>query len=64
MNGKNYVDFKDFVQLVKNSQSEFIKFEDIDGNEIVLDRKLVDERNPVIFQNYSIDREMSQDLMK
>ena len=63
-NGKNYVNFKDFVQLVKNSQSEFIKFEDIDGNEIVLDRKLVEERNPVIFENYSIDREMSQDLMK
>ena len=64
VNGKNYVNFKDFVQLVKNSQSEFIKFEDIDGNEIVLDRKLVEERNPVIFENYSIDREMSQDLMK
>ena len=64
VNGKSYVNFKDFVQLVKNSQSEFIKFEDIDGNEIVLDRKLVEERNPVIFENYSIDREMSQDLMK
>ena len=64
VNGENYVDFKNFVQLIKDTKTEFIRFEDIDGNEIVLDKKLVEIRNPIIFQNYSIDREMSQDLMK
>ena len=40
-----------------------MKFEDIDGNEIVLDTRQVEKRNPEIFQNYSIDREMSADIL-
>ena len=40
-----------------------MKFEDIDGNEVVLDTRQVEERNPEIFQNYSIDREMSADIL-
>lgn len=62
VNEKDYMDFRDFVNIVKESKSEFIKFEDLNGNEIVLDRKLVEVRNEIIFQNYSIEREMSQDI--
>ena len=39
-----------------------MKFEDMDGNEIVLDTQQVEERNSEIFQNYSIDKEMSADI--
>ena len=62
VNEKNYRDFRDFVKIVKSSESQYIKFEDMDGNEIVLDREQVKKRNPEIFQNYSIDKEMSADI--
>ncbi|MCP1224829.1 serine protease [Sebaldella sp. S0638] len=62
VNGKSYEDFKDFVKIVKLSKAEFMKFEDMDGNEIVLDTQQVGERNSEIFQNYSIDKEMSADI--
>ena len=62
INGKSYEDFKDFVKIVKSSKAKFMKFEDMDGNEIVLDTQQVEERNSEIFQNYSIDKEMSADI--
>jgi S1-C subfamily serine protease len=62
VNGESYTDFRDFVRIVKTSDEQFMKFEDIDGNEVVLDTRQVEERNPEIFQNYSIDREMSADI--
>ena len=63
VNGESYTDFRDFVRIVKTSDEQFMKFEDIDGNEIVLDTRQVEKRNPEIFQNYSIDREMSADIL-
>ena len=63
VNGESYTDFRDFVRIVKTSDEKFMKFEDIDGNEIVLDTRQVEKRNPEIFQNYSIDREMSADIL-
>ena len=63
VNGESYTDFRDFVRIVKASDEQFMKFEDMDGNEVVLDTRQVEERNPEIFQNYSIDREMSADIL-
>ena len=53
---------KDFVEKIANSDSEFIVFEDIDGQEIVLDRNEVKLRNKDILENYNISQEMSEDV--
>ena len=57
-----YANFKDFVEKIANSDSEFIVFEDIDGQEIVLDRNEVKLRNKDILENYNISQEMSEDV--
>lgn len=62
VNGQKYVNFKDFVEKIANSDSEFIVFEDIDGQEIVLDRNEVKLRNKDILENYNISQEMSEDV--
>ena len=62
VNGQKYANFKDFVEKIANSDSEFIVFEDIDGQEIVLDRNEVKLRNKDILENYNISQEMSEDV--
>ena len=47
---------------IKNSDSEFIVFEDIDDQEIVLDNKDIKKRNKEILENYNITKEMSEDV--
>ena len=60
--GEKYVGFKDFVEKIKNSDSEFVVFEDIDGQEIVLDVNEVKLRNKDILENYNVSQEMSEDV--
>ena len=62
VNGEKYKGFTDFVAKIKNSDSEFIVFEDIDGQEIVLDNKDIKKRNKEILENYNITKEMSEDV--
>ena len=62
VNGEKYVGFKDFVEKIKNSDSEFVVFEDIDGQEIVLDVNEVKLRNKDILENYNVSQEMSEDV--
>ena len=62
VNGRDYKDFRDFVKIVKELDSDYIKFKDLNGNEIVLERKLAEERNPIIFQNYNIEKDVSKDM--
>ena len=62
VNGQKYKDFNDFVQKVKNTNSEFIVFEDEDSNEIVLDVAKVKAQKAELMDNYNISHEMSSDI--
>lgn len=62
VNGQKYKDFNDFVQKVKNTNSEFIVFEDEDSNEIVLDVAKVKAQKSELMENYNISHEMSSDI--
>lgn len=62
VNGEKYSDFYDFVQKVKNTNSEFIIFEDEDSNEIVLDVAKVKAQKLELMENYNISHEMSNDI--
>lgn len=62
VNGQKYKDFNDFVQKVKNTNSEFIVFEDEDSNEIVLDVAKVKAQKSELMDNYNISHEMSSDI--
>ena len=62
VNGEKYKDFNDFVKKVKNTNKEFIVFEDEDGNEIVLDVAKVNAQKSALMENYNISHEMSSDI--
>ena len=62
INGEKYKDFNDFVKKVKNTNSEFVIFEDEEGNEIVLDVAEVKAQKEALMENYNISHEMSSDV--
>ena len=62
VNGQKYKDFNEFVQKVKNTNIEFIVFEDEDSNEIVLDVAKVKAQKAELMDNYNISHEMSSDI--
>ena len=62
VNGQKYTDFNDFVQKVRNTDSEFIIFEDEESNEIVLDVAKVKAQKSDLMENYNISHEMSSDI--
>ena len=62
VNGEKYKDFNDFVKKVRNTNSEFIIFEDEEKNEIVLDVAEVKAQREALMENYNISREMSNDI--
>ena len=62
VNGQKYTDFNDFVQKVRNTESEFIIFEDEESNEIVLDVAKVKAQKSDLMENYNISHEMSSDI--
>ena len=50
------------VKKVKNTNSEFVIFEDEEGNEIVLDVAEVKVQKEALMENYNISHEMSSDV--
>ncbi len=64
VNGEKYSNFKDFVNKIRNTKSEFIVLEDIEGDFVVLDTDEVKKNNDIITSNYNIPSDMSEDVKK
>lgn len=62
VNGEPYKDFKDFVQKVRNTKSEFIVFETDKEDKIVLDVNEVESQKEELMANYNITSEMSDNV--
>ena len=62
VNGETYKDFKDFVQKVKNTKSQFIVFETDNEDKIVLDVNEVESQKAELMANYNITSEMSDNV--
>ena len=54
VNGEKYKNFKDFVDKVRNTKTEFIIFETEYNEEIVLDTKEVESQKNELMTNYNI----------
>ena len=62
VNGEKYKNFKDFVDKVRNTKTEFIIFETEYNEEIVLDTKEVERQEKELMENYNIINEASEDI--
>ena len=62
VNGEKYKNFKDFVDKVRNTKTEFIIFETEYNEEIVLDTKEVERQENELMENYNIINEASEDI--
>ena len=62
VNGIEIENIKQLVDIVENSRSDFITFEDSRGNEIVIDREMADKSNEDILKIYRINQDRSDDL--
>ena len=62
VNGEKYKNFKDFVDKVRNTKTEFIIFETEYNEEIVLDTKEVERQENELMTNYNIINEASEDI--
>lgn len=62
VNGEKYKNFKDFVDKVRNTKTEFIIFETEYNEEIVLDTKEVERQEKELMENYNIINEVSEDI--
>ncbi len=62
VNGEKYKNFKDFVDKVRNTKTEFIIFETEYNEEIVLDTKEVESQKNELMTNYNIINEASEDI--
>ncbi|MFT7824743.1 MAG: serine protease [Sulfurimonas sp.] len=62
VNGKTYVDFKDFYHKVHNTKEKYLVFEDSDGIKLVIDRKAAKKSQKEILKKYNIEFDRSVDL--
>jgi len=54
VNGQLVENFNQFRQIIANSESDYIIFEQKNGEQLVLDRKVANKRNDYIAQSYGI----------
>jgi S1-C subfamily serine protease len=54
VNGKEFIDFKEFVDLIKNSKEKFIVLEGHRGSQVIINRKKALAVEKEILQRYSI----------
>ena len=52
----------DLVRLVESGSGEFVRFTDIEGQEIVLDRRLAADEGPAILSRYQLAADRSAEL--
>ncbi|MGI9534143.1 MAG: PDZ domain-containing protein [Thermodesulfobacteriota bacterium] len=64
VNGKRIINMKELVDIVQTSEGDYISFEDVDGNEIVIDKTKADKTNQRILKIYRIGSDRSEDLKK
>ncbi|MBD3271920.1 MAG: trypsin-like serine protease [Elusimicrobia bacterium] len=62
VNGTIISDLPQLITLVENNTGPYLSFVDTNGQQIVLDRSMVEERNDEILSNYQISHDRSEDL--
>ncbi|QVL57317.1 MAG: trypsin-like peptidase domain-containing protein [Simkaniaceae bacterium] len=62
VNGKKFMNLRDFISMIEESQAPFIVMTTIDDIEIILNRELVQEREKEILRHYFIPSDRSEDL--
>ena len=62
VNGKEIINIKELVDIVENFEGDYVSFEDVNGKEIVIDRKQAEKTNHQILKIYRIDSDRSDDL--
>ena len=62
VNGKEISNIQQLVEIVENSKGDFVTFEDTEGQEIVIDRKLAETSNTLLLKTYRIGSDRSDNL--
>ncbi|RUM71355.1 MAG: serine protease, partial [Sulfurovum sp.] len=62
INGKTFVDFKDFYQKMQNTKEKYIVLEDKDGVKVIIDRDAAHAKQNEILKKYNIEFDKSVDL--
>ncbi len=62
VNGKEISNIQQLVGIVENSKDDFITFEDTEGQEIVIDRKMAETSNLMLLKTYRISSDRSDNL--
>ena len=62
INGKTFVDFKDFYQKMQNTKEKYIVLEDKDGVKVIIDRDAAHVKQNEILKKYNIEFDKSVDL--
>jgi len=55
VNDREFKNFKEFIEIVKNSKSEYLVFENKDGIKVAIDRKKALDIEKTILKRYSIE---------
>lgn len=64
INGSEYKDFDTFYELVTNSASQFVVFENEKGEQIIIDREKADESHQSVLATYDIKKDHRLDQMR
>jgi PDZ domain-containing secreted protein len=64
VNGKPFKDFREFYNIIQQSQDKYIVLEDNDGSKIIIDKKKALAIDNQLLQRYSIKSTKSEDLNK
>ena len=64
INGKTFVDFKDFYKKMQNAKNKYIVLEDKDGVKVIIDKEEAQEKQSEILKKYNIEFDKSIDLRK
>jgi PDZ domain-containing secreted protein len=64
INGKRFTNMQEFYQILTSSTEPFVIFEDKFKYQVILDRKVVEERNEYILKRYNIRNGVSKSLLE
>jgi len=64
INGKTFVDFKDFYRKMQQYKGQYIVLEDKDGFKVIIDTKEAKAKQQEILKKYNIEFDRSEDLRK
>jgi len=62
VNGKEFKNFKEFYNMLKDVKDKYIVLEDKNGVKVIIDRELALKKQPEILKKYNIEYDRSEDL--